>query len=129
MLLMAWGGKHLTHEQAKNKSMLRAISRSRHEIGSLGIQHCDIRPENLLWSEELQRVLFIDFHRVKLIDQRIGSLKRTAEGTQDPVRNRKRLIKSQTPLLEPMSPSRYNACDTTDTKPTLDASDKPRAVV
>jgi len=129
MLLMAWGGKHLTREQTKSKTMLRAITRSRHEIGALGIEHCDIRPENLLWSEELKRVLFIDFHRVKLIDQRIGSLKRTSETTRDHVRKRKRLMKSPTPLVEPMSLSRYNACDTSDTKPALDASDKQRAVV
>ena len=129
MLLMAWGGKHLTREQTKSKTILRAITRSRHDIEALGIEHCDIRPENLLWSEELQRVLFIDFHRVKLIDQRIGSLKRTSETTRDHVVKRKRLMKSQTPSVEPTPLSRHNTRDTSDTKPALDASDKQGTVM
>ncbi|KAJ6128066.1 hypothetical protein N7471_009283 [Penicillium samsonianum] len=44
----------------------RQIRRSGKEIHSLGVVHNDIRLPNLLWNVELQRVLFIDFHRSRL---------------------------------------------------------------
>ncbi|PYH80602.1 hypothetical protein BO82DRAFT_375443 [Aspergillus uvarum CBS 121591] len=49
MLLMSWGGEE--------------------SILSLGIVHDDLRPENLLWNEELQQVLIIDFHQCHLNHQ------------------------------------------------------------
>ncbi|RAL06612.1 uncharacterized protein BO97DRAFT_448963 [Aspergillus homomorphus CBS 101889] len=68
MLLMSWGGKSLRHEDIDTK-MQRHISRSKRSILSLGVMHDDLRPENILWNENLKRVLIIDFHRCHLTPQ------------------------------------------------------------
>ncbi|PYH76427.1 hypothetical protein BO82DRAFT_296304 [Aspergillus uvarum CBS 121591] len=68
MLLMSWGGKSLRHEDIDTK-MQRHISRSERSILSLGVVHDDLRPENILWNENLKRVLIIDFHRCHLNHQ------------------------------------------------------------
>lgn len=86
MLLMGWGGEDLSHAKPE-RSLDRAISRSLKEIRSLGVLHQDLRPENILWNAELDRVLIIDFHRCAL-DQRPtykrpGSVKRLRCGPQE----------------------------------------------
>ncbi|KAL2817138.1 hypothetical protein BJX63DRAFT_117403 [Aspergillus granulosus] len=65
MLLMGWGGQDLGKLKPA-KSLDSEISRSLKEVSSLGIHHGDIRPENMLWNDELSRVLIIDFHRCTL---------------------------------------------------------------
>lgn len=46
---------------------LRAIHR-------LGVRHCDAFPRNMLWNPEVGRILFIDFERAKLCDERPAPL-------------------------------------------------------
>ncbi|KAK5125896.1 hypothetical protein LTR08_005108 [Meristemomyces frigidus] len=92
MLLMAWGGETLTKMQWHAR--LTAIDKSRAEIRKLGVRHGDVRPENLLWNEELGRVLLIDFHKSELINRQTGLLKRTRElpsGAGIRARKRRRL--------------------------------------
>ncbi|OJD24699.1 hypothetical protein ACJ73_03942 [Blastomyces percursus] len=47
----------------------------------LGVVHKDLRPANMLWNDELCRVLIIDFHRSDIdrrpMKKRVGSLKRS----------------------------------------------------
>ena len=43
------------------------------EVRSLGVIHQDLRPDNILWNEELKRALIIDFHRSELDRQLIGN--------------------------------------------------------
>lgn len=74
MLLMAWGGEPLTGAQVRD--MKSVIQHSNAAIRELGIQHGDLRAENMLWNSELKRVLLIDFHRSSLIDKRMLPLKR-----------------------------------------------------
>ncbi|KAL2367004.1 hypothetical protein RJZ56_000091 [Blastomyces dermatitidis] len=79
MLLMGWAGESI--ENVKDKEMLsREISRSKKEIRMLGVVHKDLRSANMLWNDELRRVLIIDFHRSdidrRLMKKRVGSLKR-----------------------------------------------------
>ncbi|KAF7589601.1 hypothetical protein BBP40_004061 [Aspergillus hancockii] len=65
MLLMAWGGEPISKIQ-HDEVFMREISRSEKEIRSLGILHQDLRPDNILWNAELDRILIIDFHRSEL---------------------------------------------------------------
>ena len=75
-LLMAWGGKTLSFEEMSTRR--KEISRCKAKIQGLGVLHGDWRSHNLLWNEELRRVLAIDFHRsqISLEHPRIESLKR-----------------------------------------------------
>ncbi|EEH04626.1 predicted protein [Histoplasma capsulatum G186AR] len=65
MLLMGWAGESI--ENVKDKEVLsREISRSKREIRMLGVVHKDLRSANMLWNNELHRVLIIDFHRTPI---------------------------------------------------------------
>ena len=41
----------------------REIRQSTGEIRELGVEHNDLRPQNMLWNAEASRVLLIDFER------------------------------------------------------------------
>ncbi|OJD12968.1 hypothetical protein AJ78_06516 [Emergomyces pasteurianus Ep9510] len=80
MLLMGWAGESI--ENVKDKEVLsREISRSRKEIRMLGVIHNDLRSANMLWNDELRRVLIIDFHGSDIdrrpMNKRVGSFKRS----------------------------------------------------
>jgi hypothetical protein len=68
MLLMAWGGEVL--EKTQRLALRHEISRSKEKISKLGVIHQDLRFDNMLWNEELGRVVIIDFHRSR-IDPRL----------------------------------------------------------
>lgn len=52
-------GEHYSHWQTQ-------IQQSVSEVYNAGVEHLDVRSENLLWSEETKRVMLIDFGRVKV---------------------------------------------------------------
>ncbi|OJD27100.1 hypothetical protein ACJ73_01518 [Blastomyces percursus] len=92
MLLMGWAGESI--ENVKDKEALsREISRSKKEIRMLGVVHKDLRSANMLWNNELRRVLIIDFHQSDIdrrpMKRRVGSLKRPLrqEGIKRPCNN------------------------------------------
>ncbi|QSS50346.1 hypothetical protein I7I53_11001 [Histoplasma capsulatum var. duboisii H88] len=78
MLLMGWGGGDLRNANGSS-ALYREISRSKKEIRMLGVVHDDLRNANMLWNDELGRVLIIDFHRSHIDcrpkEKRIRSLK------------------------------------------------------
>ncbi|KAI3092916.1 hypothetical protein CBS147333_10171 [Penicillium roqueforti] len=65
MLVMGWGGKS-TASMELTPQLLQGIHQSNKEIRALGIIHEDLRRDNVLWNEELGRVMIIDFHRSTL---------------------------------------------------------------
>lgn len=65
MLVMGWGGES-TATMELTPGLLKNIHKSNKEIEALGIFHEDLRPDNVLWNEELGRALIIDFHRSAL---------------------------------------------------------------
>ncbi|QQK46652.1 Protein kinase-like domain [Penicillium digitatum] len=65
MLVMGWGGES-TATMELTPGLLKNINKSNKEIEALGIFHEDLRPDNILWNEELRRALIIDFHRSTL---------------------------------------------------------------
>lgn len=68
MLVMAWGGESIA-KLGQRMELRREVSRSKKEIRALGVVHQDLRPENILWNDELGRALIIDFHR-SILDKR-----------------------------------------------------------
>ncbi|ODM16448.1 hypothetical protein SI65_07955 [Aspergillus cristatus] len=63
MSLMAWVG-----ESIDDKHYSRWDTEIRQTVGEVyevGVEHLDVRSENLLWSEEMQRVMLVDFGRGK----------------------------------------------------------------
>lgn len=65
MMFMAWGGKRIDYQRpAPDPQLVRkqAIS-TLDAIHDLGILHKDVMPRNMLWNEEVQRVMIIDFER------------------------------------------------------------------
>ncbi|OOF98182.1 hypothetical protein ASPCADRAFT_164521 [Aspergillus carbonarius ITEM 5010] len=67
MSLMAWGGETL--EQADYISLGREIEYTQNEVQNLGVLHLDLHMPNMLWNAEVNRVMFIDFSRVKIIEK------------------------------------------------------------
>lgn len=65
MLVMGWGGES-TAKMELGPWLHQEIRKSNKEIKALGIIHDDLRPENVLWNEELKRASIIDFHRSSL---------------------------------------------------------------
>ncbi|KKK13727.1 hypothetical protein AOCH_003360 [Aspergillus ochraceoroseus] len=78
MLLMGWGGRSIG--TAESLTLRQEISRSKKQVRKLGVMHEDLRPENMLWNDELGRIMIIDFHRSQIdrrpAAERVGSLKR-----------------------------------------------------
>lgn len=79
MLLIGWAGKKL-HSVDAGSHLSRDISRSKEQLRLCGVVHEDLmRLDNMLWTEELSRVLIIDFHRCRIdrrpTEERVRSLK------------------------------------------------------
>ncbi|KHO00585.1 Lipopolysaccharide kinase [Metarhizium album ARSEF 1941] len=87
MLIMGWGGENPDEEIEEGTELCREVWRSIREIRRMGVEHEDLRRENILWNEELQRALIIDFHRSKLVPQhavkRSRPVKRLASSSAD----------------------------------------------
>ncbi|OAL72478.1 hypothetical protein A7D00_3480 [Trichophyton violaceum] len=64
MLLMGFGGEEVGK---RSRELASHIERSTQELHDLGVIHGDLKPNNMLWNAELQRVLLIDFHDSKLM--------------------------------------------------------------
>ncbi|KIX92010.1 uncharacterized protein Z520_12281 [Fonsecaea multimorphosa CBS 102226] len=72
MVLMSWGGFSLYERSpAIDGSLLeREKQRSMREVSQLLVVHGDLRLPNMLWNDEAQRVLLIDFERAHLQPQK-----------------------------------------------------------
>ena len=70
MMLMSWSGERLNvktladvETQTRTSDIIRAVK----AIHEAGVVHRDMRMPNLLWSEEMARVIVIDFERANLV--------------------------------------------------------------
>ena len=60
MLLLSWGGKEIDNGMTdKNRETQKTVW----EVLKAGIDQMDVRSPNLLWNEERQRIVLIDFER------------------------------------------------------------------
>ena len=68
MLLMSWGGNLAGEDESmKDSSELnKEIKRTVTEVRRAGVDQMDVRPPNLLWNREAQRVMLIDFERAAM---------------------------------------------------------------
>ena len=71
MMLLAWSGERLSESKAfgsMDKSVCKLdLMRGINAMHAAGISHRDIRTPNLLWNEEMQRVMIIDFDRADIV--------------------------------------------------------------
>ncbi|KAL8968310.1 MAG: hypothetical protein Q9197_004950 [Variospora fuerteventurae] len=65
MLLISYGGRSLTEKEYYH-DFTSQVTDIEMDLLRLGVRHEDLRPDNLLWSEELKRVLLIDFERSRI---------------------------------------------------------------
>lgn len=95
MLLMAWAGKPISQAEATSPKISTSTSKSINEIRALGISHQDLRMDNFLWNDELQRALVIDFDCSVLDRQLITKRKlqkKSLSGADTPKRKRPRVF-------------------------------------
>lgn len=71
MSLIAWGGEPI--EDESYPEFEAQIQRTKAEVYEAGVEHLDVRCANLLWNEEMKRIMLIDFGRVNILRR---SLKR-----------------------------------------------------
>ena len=70
MLLMSWGGERA--DKCKGEEILQTeICQFEDEIERLGVRHDDIIPDNILWNNDIQNVMFIDFEKSTEIHTRV----------------------------------------------------------
>ncbi|KAG6003408.1 hypothetical protein E4U21_002041 [Claviceps maximensis] len=74
LLVMGWGGERI--DDFSDRLVWSEFQRSEREIRRLGVNHLDLEPQNVLWNEEVRRVLIIDFHHAKLIPPRLMKTRR-----------------------------------------------------
>ncbi len=68
MLLMSWGGNLADEDESMKDSseLQKEIKRTVTEVRRAGVDQMDVRPPNLLWNREAQRVMLIDFERAAM---------------------------------------------------------------
>ena len=68
MMLMSWGGKEA--DEADVPNIEEEVKRSFAELRQEGVVHGDKREPNMLWNEERQRVMVVDFDRARILPAR-----------------------------------------------------------
>ena len=68
MLLMSWGGERIDKVKGE-RTFDMEIKQFERQISRMGVQHEDIRPPNMLWSQETERIMFIDLERATEISR------------------------------------------------------------
>ncbi|KAI4176258.1 MAG: hypothetical protein LQ348_006015 [Seirophora lacunosa] len=65
MLLLSYGGKGMPRDLEPGE--WRQVTEFGKSIATVGMRHGDLTPLNMLWNEELQRIMFVDFERSVII--------------------------------------------------------------
>ncbi|KAI9777152.1 MAG: hypothetical protein M1816_004909 [Peltula sp. TS41687] len=66
VILLSWGGEEAWCCELEPRRLARETRRTVKEVQRLGVNQGDLRQPNLLWNEELGRVLLIDFENGKM---------------------------------------------------------------
>jgi hypothetical protein len=83
MLLMSWGGE--IAEEADVPNIEEEVKRSFKEVHQEGVVHGDERELNMLWNEERQRVMVVDFDRARILRAaRYKQVLKVLEGKRKP---------------------------------------------
>ncbi|OJJ73100.1 hypothetical protein ASPBRDRAFT_120888 [Aspergillus brasiliensis CBS 101740] len=65
MLVMGWAGNHVDKEAYEQEVYMNCHRRAVNAVLKLGVLHENLGPRNMLWNEELGRLMVIDFHRCR----------------------------------------------------------------
>ncbi|KAG5294561.1 hypothetical protein I7I48_11114 [Histoplasma ohiense] len=87
MLLLSWAGKPISEIMKSDNSacMIEMTSQSLQAIHLAGVLHRDVEPRNILWNEDCNRPMFVDFERAEIqnalsaISPNLGLKKRRLE--------------------------------------------------
>jgi hypothetical protein len=93
MLLLSWGGEVADEDKAVKgmAGIQEEIQRTVAEVRRAGVDQMDIRLPNLLWNQEAQRVILIDFERAIEVEARDArAAKKRAMQKISPNKRRKR---------------------------------------
>ncbi|KKZ60465.1 hypothetical protein EMCG_00752 [[Emmonsia] crescens] len=72
MLLLSWGGE--TSQSSGALDLEGEVYRSVEEVRREGVEHNDVREPNILWNDERQRAMLVDFERSLLLPDRLQPL-------------------------------------------------------
>jgi Ser/Thr protein kinase RdoA (MazF antagonist) len=62
LMLVSWGGRSLDEVEVSEKAKVnREVVQSVRALHTYGVVHTDVRDANVLWDEETERAMVIDF--------------------------------------------------------------------
>jgi hypothetical protein len=79
MLLMSWAGEQAQKDLISsigrdiNEETTRAVTKLRYH----GVEHCDVRPPNVLWNSEGRNIILVDLERSEIM-KRVPALQETS---------------------------------------------------
>lgn len=68
VMFISWAGEHPSESVCNQESFSLEWKRTNQEVLELGIDHGDLRYANMLWNEQLGRVMLIDFEYSRIIE-------------------------------------------------------------
>ena len=71
MLLMSWGGERVDNKVEGLRNLNLEVKRFEHQIERLGVRHNDLHLANILWNDQNQKMIFIDFDSAREIRERV----------------------------------------------------------
>ena len=70
MMLLSFGGKRISQHYRENRDLVsQQVDVSAQALHNLGVLHRDLMPRNMLWNEEAEKVMIIDFDRAKIVEE------------------------------------------------------------
>jgi hypothetical protein len=71
MLLLSWAGEQAWNDLilAMGRDLAVDTSRAVNKMLGCGVEHCDVRPSNVLWNAETRNVVLVDFERSEILKQ------------------------------------------------------------
>ena len=64
LMLLLWAGEEAWQRGIESKRLWLETIRTHHEVAALGVQQRDLRPQNVLWNNELDRAIYTNRFRV-----------------------------------------------------------------
>jgi hypothetical protein len=95
MLLMSWAGE-VAVKAAKGINVEVETAKTLNLVRKEKVFHDDVREPNLLWNEERQRVMVIDFHTAKLLASKLARRKRNRTSGHGDAQSPKRVKSHRT---------------------------------
>ena len=71
ILLMSWAGEQAREDfiSSLGRDIIEETTRAVTKLRYHGVDHCDVRPPNVLWNPEVGKVMLVDFERSEILKQ------------------------------------------------------------